>query len=146
MNFMLTCVKCNREFDGSATNADHIRSLCCLCNDQDVVVGDGSSEDNEDVSEELDSDTENVAAQDDANDLVPEPPHATIPIVVVPDNYVGVKSGEEIGHLLLTAMKGNAIRANLRTLSLGNMNDTKSEDPEIVKLQELEKSQKSSKV
>ena len=110
------------------------------------MVGDGSSEDNKDVSEELDSDTENVAAQDDANDLVPEPPHATIPIVVVPDNYVGVKSGEEIGHLLLTAMKGNAIRANLRTLSLGNINYTKSEDPEIVKLQELEKSQKSSKV
>ena len=52
MNFMLTCVKCNREIDGSATNADHIRSLCCLCNDQDVVVGDGSSEDNEDVSED----------------------------------------------------------------------------------------------
>ena len=44
MNFMLTCVKCNKEFDGSATNADHIRSLCCLCNDQDVVVGDGSLE------------------------------------------------------------------------------------------------------
>ena len=105
MNFMLTCVKCNKEFDGSATNADHIRSLCCLCNDQDVVVGDGSSEDNEDVSEELDSDTENVAAQDDANNLVPEHPHATIPIVVVPDNYVRVKSGEEIGHLMLTSMK-----------------------------------------
>jgi len=34
----------------------------------------------------------------------------------------------------------------LRTLSLGNINYTKSEDPEIVKLQELEKSQKSSKV
>jgi len=47
---------------------------------------------------------------------------------------------------LLTAMKGNAIRANLRTLSLGNINYTKSEDPEIIKLQELEKSQKSLKV
>jgi hypothetical protein len=105
MNFMVKCVKCNREFDASATNADHIRSLCCLCNDQHDVVGDdGGSEDSDDVSGESDSDTENVAAQDNANDLVvPEPPRATIPIEVVPD--VGVKSGEEIGHLLLTAMK-----------------------------------------
>ena len=39
---------------------------------------------------------------------------------------------------------GNAKRVNLRTRSLGNIDDTKSEDPETVKLQEeLEKAQKS---
>jgi hypothetical protein len=92
----------------SAGNADITRAICGLCNVQNVATALIDENDLSDDGEESDSDIVESESEEEAKNE-----DRTLPVsntnlestTILPDNYIGPKSGEEIGHLMLASMK-----------------------------------------
>jgi hypothetical protein len=91
----------------SAGNADIIRSICSLCNVQNVAAASNDENDSQDDGEESNSDVVESEAEEEAKieDRTLPVTNTTLESTTLPDNYVGPKSGEDIGHLMLASMK-----------------------------------------